>query len=499
MTGRIVLADGTAVDLEDERLVRPDGTLMTLRPQAFAVLRHLLAHPNRLVPKADLMDTVWGDTAVTDDSLVQAVGEVRRALGEGGARVLVTHKARGYRLNVALPSDGPPLVAIGPFAALGGASEAEAAALALSVAAAASRSPDIAVATRADGARYRLDGTLQAFGTRLRATVTLVETATGTSLWAAVHEADEGDPFRRQDRLTESIAGALLPALHAAETRRAESRPDSALDARELVLRAMPLAAANTAAGAEAALALLDRALGIEPQRHAAHALAAWCHEQRFLRGGRAEAERTAALRHAEVALAMDCRDPDALALAAFLRANLTRDYHAALASIDRALILNPLSVMALGAAALVCAHAGHHGPAIAHAEKALRLSPADVLAYHPYCALALSHLVRGDYGPAVHFATRATRANTGFSVTHAYLAAAQAHLGDTEAAAFAAARLLEIAPGFTIGGFVRMDVLRNETAQALSIGLRLAGLPDEARAATACPPPPPRHLSDGP
>jgi TolB-like protein len=479
LAGPVLLADGTAVDLDDQRLVRPDGTEVRLRPHAFAVLRHLLGRGNRTVTKAELMQAVWGATAVTDDSLVQAVGEIRRALGATGHIVLVTHKARGYQLGLATPSSGPPLLAVAPFQALSPDAIADAAALTLGIVAAASRSADLAVAGPAQGARYRLDGTLQRIGARQRATVTLVQTETGTNLWAASHDSAHDDPFRLQDDLTETIVGGMLPAVRAAETSRARGLPETSLDARLLVLRALPLVAANTATDAVRALALIDRAVALEPHRHATHALAAWAHEQRYLRGGLPAAERAAALHHADIALAIDCRDTDALAMAAFVRANITRDNDAALASIDRALVLNPLSATALGFAALVCAHGGHHDLAVAHAEKALRLSPADPLVYHPYCALALTHLVQGNHGPAVHFATLATRANTGFSITHAYLAAAQANRGDAEAAAFARARLLEIAPGFTIGGFLRMDVFRTGVMEALAAALRRAGLPD--------------------
>ena len=61
----------------------------------------------------------------------------------------------------------------------------------------------------------------------------------------------------------------------------------------------------------------------------------------------------------------------------------------------------------------------------------------------------------------------------------HAYLVASHVNLGHLDAARAAAQRLLEIAPGFTIGAFVRMDLLRPALMEALAAALRKAGLPE--------------------
>ena len=64
---------------------------------------------------------------------------------------------------------------------------------------------------------------------------------------------------------------------------------------------------------------------------------------------------------------------------------------------------LNGNSALAFGFSALVGAHSERHARAVAHAEKALRLSPLDdPLNYHPYCALAVSNLLAGHCEEAV-------------------------------------------------------------------------------------------------
>jgi DNA-binding winged helix-turn-helix (wHTH) protein len=87
-----------AVDFSREALIDPSGSIVPLRPRAWLVLRFLALHAGRLVSKGELMDEVWADCEVTEDSLVQAIGDVRRALGDIGRTALRTLPRRGYML-----------------------------------------------------------------------------------------------------------------------------------------------------------------------------------------------------------------------------------------------------------------------------------------------------------------------------------------------------------------------------------------------------------------
>jgi len=77
-----------------------DGREITLRPKTFAVLRYLVENFGRLVSKDELFAAVWPGLAITDDVLVQSIGELRRALGEDGARLIKTIPRRGYRFEI---------------------------------------------------------------------------------------------------------------------------------------------------------------------------------------------------------------------------------------------------------------------------------------------------------------------------------------------------------------------------------------------------------------
>lgn len=83
------------------------GVAIELRPKSLAVLHYLVAHPQRLVEKDELLAAVWGKVVVTEDSLVQCVREIRQALGDADQRIIRTIPRSGY-MFVAEVSEQPP-------------------------------------------------------------------------------------------------------------------------------------------------------------------------------------------------------------------------------------------------------------------------------------------------------------------------------------------------------------------------------------------------------
>src|SRR5215475_10894532 len=55
-----------------------------LRPKTFALLKLLVQNSGRLVAKDEIADALWPNIAVTENSALQCVKELRRALGEDG-------------------------------------------------------------------------------------------------------------------------------------------------------------------------------------------------------------------------------------------------------------------------------------------------------------------------------------------------------------------------------------------------------------------------------
>jgi predicted ATPase len=91
--------------------------VIVLRPQSLALLRYLVAHPGRLVTKAELRQHVWAGTHVTDTVLRVSVHEIRQALGDVAAapRYLATVGRQGYRFCLGDAPEAPPPLTTGPL------------------------------------------------------------------------------------------------------------------------------------------------------------------------------------------------------------------------------------------------------------------------------------------------------------------------------------------------------------------------------------------------
>jgi adenylate cyclase len=121
------------------------------------------------------------------------------------------------------------------------------------------------------GVRYVLEGSLRKARDRMRITCQLIETASGTHVWAEKYDRSLGDIFALQDEITLSVVGAIEPSLRQAEILRAKrKRPDNLTY--DLYLRALPHAQVAMPGDSDKALEWLRRSLDLEPDYSAAHA-----------------------------------------------------------------------------------------------------------------------------------------------------------------------------------------------------------------------------------
>ena len=90
--------DDFLVDPETWMLSR-GGSEIHLEPVVLKLLIYLIANRDRLVTRQELMDTVWGDTVISESALSKAIARLRKALGDDSAthRYLETVHSRGYR------------------------------------------------------------------------------------------------------------------------------------------------------------------------------------------------------------------------------------------------------------------------------------------------------------------------------------------------------------------------------------------------------------------
>jgi TolB-like protein/DNA-binding winged helix-turn-helix (wHTH) protein len=83
------------LDVVSERLLR-GATELKLRPKSFQTLRHLVENHGRLISRDELMQAVWGDVAVTDESITKCIADIRKALADDSHAIVRTVTCRGF-------------------------------------------------------------------------------------------------------------------------------------------------------------------------------------------------------------------------------------------------------------------------------------------------------------------------------------------------------------------------------------------------------------------
>jgi TolB-like protein len=321
---------GFTIDLGREALLDSREREIELRPQAYAVLRHLALNAGRLVTKEELLGAVWPGVVVTDDSLVQAVGDARRALGDDGHRVVKTIPRRGYMLvaapggrveaaapvspgrsgrwlagalaaaltiasaaawlwreTVPQPTRGArPSIAVLAFRSLepGADDQALARGMAEDLVSELARSPDLRVVShqssfrlsdqrtplaeigRALRSRYIVDGTVRRHGEQLRLVVELLDSNEGHVVWTSSQAVERVTMADARQALVSRVAGSLQARVVRTEEHRARARPPKALEVMVQTEHAKAMMTRYSAQGMRESRRLLAQALAIDPE-----------------------------------------------------------------------------------------------------------------------------------------------------------------------------------------------------------------------------------------
>ena len=275
------------------------------------------------------MASVWPGSVVTDDSLVQAIGDVRRALGEAGHGLVKTVPRRGYMLvaagvtsnvpaanysrrwmvaggavtalliagvlwkslarddtsvQIANPG-GPPSIAVLAFK--GAPSDVDGDALARDIAAdlvsELARSPYLRVVSSQSSfqfaggqtplaeigqrlrSRYIAAGTVRRDGEQLRIVVELLDSQSGQVVWTSSNLIDRTELAATQLALVRRVAGSLQTKVSLTEQRQALAQPPKLLDAYVLVARGRAMQQRYTAEGMRESRRFFEQALVIDP------------------------------------------------------------------------------------------------------------------------------------------------------------------------------------------------------------------------------------------
>jgi DNA-binding winged helix-turn-helix (wHTH) protein len=98
---------------------QPHGTQIRLRSQSAEVLQYLLDRAQQVVSRDELLQAIWPDVTVTEQSLTQCVSDIRRGLGAQGSELLRTLAKRGYILSTDVRREAAPIASVAAPASAG--------------------------------------------------------------------------------------------------------------------------------------------------------------------------------------------------------------------------------------------------------------------------------------------------------------------------------------------------------------------------------------------
>lgn len=323
------------------------------------------------------------------------------------------------------------------------------------------------------GVRYVLEGSVRRSGNRLRITGQLIESATGSHLWADKFDGLVDDVFHLQDQVTASVVGAIAPKVELAEIRRVRRKPTENMSAYDHYLRGVELLRGNSSASNRLAREQFERAVHLDPQFALASAYLALALlvEHRY---GLADQDiKDRALTCAKTALDLD---PGEARCHQFL-AQVHRfrgSFDLAIAHFQRAIDINPNDANGLALFGSLLGVAGQPAEGVALIRRAMKINPLHPEWYWNQLAVAL--YADRQYEESIRANEHGERPGQFWYL--ARMAACHAQLGRSEQARALVSEVLRRKPDFR---YSSVDLSFRDPKDAAHVidGFRKAGLPE--------------------
>ena len=488
-----------------------DGRSSSLRPRTGAVLAHLLRNAGALVTKEQLLQQVWTDLVVTENSLSQCIKEIRREMGDAGESLVRTVHGRGYVLEASVePSQGSPSPApskrlslmVLPLVNLGGdplhdyfaegltedltmdlGRMPEAFVIARGTALAyADRRVDARQIGQELGVRYLVEGSVRRGDAEIVVNLSVCDTRDARQVWAERLTAPRSDLLTLQRSMAGKVAHMLhLDLLDVASEPIAGAR----MDAYDLAMRAFSVKVRSLPNVSQEASDLVDRALALDPKCAYAWTVKAESHIVALATRNFGDWDSTVHAAEAAARRALEL-EPDnrtahhALGSALVFRIRLEE----ALAAFERQIQIVPNFANAYNWMGLTHTLMGNPHLAVPAHEVAIQLSPRDPRLSTWIGGLSRALLHDGQDARGLREAERSVTVPKPWPRSYETLVMAYAVNGLLEEAR-AAAKVLRVRwPGYSIAH--HLAELRSdrpaflERHARLIEGLRLAGIPDQ-------------------
>ncbi|MBV8913470.1 MAG: winged helix-turn-helix domain-containing protein, partial [Acetobacteraceae bacterium] len=450
-----------------ECLLRDNG-IVPLRPQSFQVLSYLVRNYGRLVSKAELLDAVWGRAAVTEDSLVQCLHEVRQAMDDRAQTIIITVPRRGY-IFAPEPVRHPSSIAVLPFEDISEDGEKRtyfADGLAEELIHTLARLPGMRVCSRSASFRFRgrsedvrvagtelgvealIEGSVRWADARVRITVQLIDAREGTSLWSDSFERPFGGVFALQAAVAGSVAARLRnPGAVAGRVPDLPQPHVPTAEAYHLYLKGRYFWNKRSGSGLRKALCCWTEAVVTDPDYPLPYVGIADAHTLLAYLGYSAPDEAYDQVRAAaKKALSLDENVAEAHVSIANLKLNYDWDFPAAYVALKRALSLKESYHHAHHVLSHYYVAVGCMDESLRASRRALELEPMDVVLL---AHIGWHHHHAREYEKAVAACERAIELDPRFAMAHTYLGEIWTTVGRFAEAVAA----FDVAIEFTDGG----------------------------------------------
>jgi DNA-binding SARP family transcriptional activator len=291
-------------------------------------------------------------------------------------------------------------------------------------------------------ADYLVRGSVRRAEHRIRVTASLVHAADGTMLWSEHFDRDFGDIFALQDDIVRRIVAVLAARVQAFEMAKTLQKPAIDYEAYDLFLKARFLQRGNNKEGILAARALLREAIAREPGFASAYAELSLGYTAEYESDWSPDHDAAGreALAIAGQAVAIDPTNSNSHRALAQAQFYCNRDFDAAKAHADMALVQNPNDqfTMCLLGFALTCT--GHVAEGQSYSAESFKLNP--LVPETCIFALALGAYLEGEFADAVNGFARISGA---YDEVLACLAAALWNLGQRDTARAAMQRFMAL------------------------------------------------------
>jgi adenylate cyclase len=487
---------GSPLDIPRGLLLGPDGAV-ALRPKSFALLQLLARNPDRLLSHDEIASVVWPETTATDESIVQCVRDIRRVLGADANTVIRTLPRRGYLLVSAVPAGVPPqatadrpMLEVQPVAPVpdNAAGRALAESLTEEVMTELIRRRTVLIAAGPDGqtrygqTRYRLYGSVRTEGDRVLIHIRLVDRDIAAHIWSTRFDRDRDELAALQPSLAQEIAyeiaRAAEQAIAAAERRHALHGAVEAFGPWRLYQRGLWHSWRCTPADNAEARRLFQRAIEADPAFAAGHAALAMTY---FYDGviydcapGSDSVARAIAM--ANTAVRLDPGDATVQATQGMVTF-VTGDLDAAWGQASLAIAQDEDLAWARSVGGIAKLYAGYHSEGRSLLLQAQRIAPHDVHEAITVSQTVISYYYDRAYKQAVMAAQVGIARYPAYPLTHRWLAAALAQLGQRHEARDAL-RQAQAVSRQSFQGYVRKrpSWIGPENNEHMLDGLRKAG-----------------------